>query len=314
MQLPKEPHLLHQSCSILLCTFNGAKYLAEQLDSLAAQSVDRLHILVSDDGSTDQTLDILQAVKTRWTKGRFEVLSGPNYGFSENFRSLILRAPLDGYVAFCDQDDIWHPNKLQAAISRLNPLENTPALYGGRSILVDSNGEQRGLSPLFSRPPSFGNALVQSIAGGNTMVLNEPAFALLQESARRTSFLMHDWWAYLIVSGAGGQVYYDPEPHIDYRQHSRNALGGAINWAKRPERLRELWNGKYVDWGDANLEALEKCVDLLDPRNAQLMDAFQSVRQQKAFSALGRLFRSGIYRQTPKGDLALAIAAFCGRL
>lgn len=241
-------------------------------------------------------------------------MAGPKKGFAENFRSLILRGAQDDFVAFSDQDDVWHTDKLESAIKAFDPSSKQPALYGSRSVLVDEYGHKIGQSSLFQRPPGFANALVESLAGGNTMVLNQPAFQLMEESARRTIFLMHDWWAYLIISGSGGRVHYDPTPHIDYRQHGNNVLGGGLSLLKRPQRALELWDGKYVRWNEFNLRALDACQDLLDARARSLIEDFRSLRNSNSISAVRQLRRSGIYRQTPKGDMALALAAFFNRL
>src|SRR5665213_3252287 len=105
--------------AVLLGTFNGARFLDEQLESLAAQDVANVDIYASDDGSTDSTLAILE----RWSTGVFEISGGPRKGFSENFRSLVLsageRADAD-FIAFCDQDDIWDTDKFTAAMAALS--------------------------------------------------------------------------------------------------------------------------------------------------------------------------------------------------
>ena len=105
------------STAILLATRNGAAFLDEQLASIAGQSVEAIDVWVSDDGSTDATPALLAAWRERWSKGRFEVLEGPQKGFSENFRSLITNPGIAAdYYAFCDQDDIWEHDKLARAI------------------------------------------------------------------------------------------------------------------------------------------------------------------------------------------------------
>jgi glycosyltransferase involved in cell wall biosynthesis len=297
-----------------MCTYNGARFLDEQLQSLAGQVYPVIHLHISDDGSTDDTLDILEHWRGRWTKGEFVVHQGPQKGFAENFRSLILRAPRDHHVAFCDQDDIWHPDKLLVATDQLADFHAQATLYGSRSTLIDSDGTVIGTSRAFRRPPGFGNALVQSLAGGNTMVLNAKAMELLTESARRTSFLMHDWWAYLLISGAGGHIVFDQTPHIDYRQHANNAIGAAPSLLEQPKRWLELWNGKYVRWSDANDRSLERCLDLLNDEACQILARFRTLRQRRFLSAVAELEGSGIYRQTQRGDVAMALAGFFGRL
>src|SRR5207249_955486 len=99
------------------------------------------------------------------------LVEGPRQGFAANFRSMILdrRIDADGY-AFCDQDDIWEPDRLESAIGWMQTHDaTTPLMYCSRTATMTETGNLVGHSPLFSRPPSFRNALVQSIAGGNTI-------------------------------------------------------------------------------------------------------------------------------------------------
>jgi glycosyltransferase involved in cell wall biosynthesis len=302
---------------VLLATYNGGRFLGEQLASIAAQSIGRVDVLVSDDGSSDDTPEQLEAWRAQWTRGAFTIVAGPRRGFAENFRSLILRATPEPatFVAFSDQDDVWDRDKLAAGIGILavRPVQE-PALYGGRSRLIDEEGRPIGHSPLFSRRPSFRNALVESLAAGNTMILNGAGFSLLQDSARRTGFLMHDWWSYLIVSGAGGFVYHDQTPHIGYRQHGSNAIGGAIGLLDRPKRLLELLRGKYARWSDENIASLQACHDLLSVESRRVLLQFEQLRSAPPLAVPGKLLQSGIYRQTIKGNVALVLAALLRRL
>jgi glycosyltransferase involved in cell wall biosynthesis len=318
-QLPTPSHISPGDARalVLLATYNGGRYLEEQLASIAAQSIAHVDLLVSDDGSADDTLARLEAWRATWTRGTFTVVSGPRQGFAENFRSLILRAapPRSSFVAFSDQDDVWDADKLAAAVAVLaaQPADR-PALYGSRSRLIDEEGQPFGQSPLFPHPPAFRNAIVQSLAGGNTMVFNGAGFALLRESARRTGFLMHDWWSYLIVSGAGGVVHYDRTPHIGYRQHRGNAIGGGIGLLDRPKRMMELLAGKFSRWSDENIASLNACRDLLSADSRQVLAQFEQLRAAHALAVPGKLLHSGIYRQTVKGNVALGLAALLHRL
>ena len=295
--------------AVLLATLNGEAFLDEQIASLAAQDVSRLDVVASDDGSTDGTLSILRDWQARWTKGTFTIVSGPGQNFAENFRALLclLDDQVD-YVAFSDQDDVWDTDKLSAAIRALEE-EAGPALYGGRTRLVDARLRPLGLSPLFGRPPHFRNAIVQSLAGGNTMVLNRAGFVLVSASARRTGFVSHDWWCYLIVSGAGGRVYYDPVPRIAYRQHGNNAVGDNSGIRARLHRMRLLLDGQFKRWNDANLAALDACADMLTDETRTTLEHFRSIRSVGRVGGLRILRSSGIYRQLFASRLTLAIAA-----
>ncbi len=127
-------------------------------------------------------------------------MPGPSRGFAENFRSLLTSSDVAAdYFAFADQDDVWDKDKLSRAIGPVRETATeTPALYCSRTRLVDESGQPIGFSPLFTRRPGFRNALVQSIAGGNTMVMNRAALSILAQSAQRTSpSRSPDWWTYL---------------------------------------------------------------------------------------------------------------------
>lgn len=299
--------------TVLMATCNGERFLAEQLDSLEAQTWGRIDLVVSDDGSRDRTAQEVETFSGRWTKGRLEVAEGPCGGFAANFRSLIVNSPVHGeYVAFCDQDDIWRPAKLERAIEWLaaQPAD-TPALYCGRTQTLSADGNT-AMSPLFPRAPAFTNALVQSIAGANTMVMNRKAFELVREAARRTHFVSHDWWSYLIVAGAGGTVRYCAEPDVLYRQHEHNLVGANNTWRARMSRLKFLLSGRFGTWSAANLTALDQCRDLLTPQALACMDAYRQARRGPLFSRLSNLKKSGVYRQTWYGQVSLVMACILG--
>lgn len=302
--------------AVLLATYNGAGFLPEQLDTIERQSLPSIELWASDDGSTDGTVELLTAASARWTKGRFEVFDGPHNGLVENFRSLLQRDNIDAdFVAFADQDDIWRPEKCEKAVAWLNAQDIAkPALFCSRVELIDVNGRPTGLSPLFSGPTDLRNALVQSIAGGNTMVMNRAAHQLLREAAKRTSFVIHDWWAYLLVAAAGGQIHYSPEPGLLYRQHGGNVIGANTSWLGRLQRLEPLLAGRFAGWTDQNLAALETCRDLLSPEARSLIDEFDQMRRKSLLQRLPALRRLGLRRQTTLGQISLYAACLLNRL
>jgi glycosyltransferase involved in cell wall biosynthesis len=302
--------------ALLLTTYNGAAHLPAQLDSLATQTVSGIDIWHSDDGSTDTTTAIVAKAAEGWGKGVFKSFEGPHTGFAENFRSLICNPEIAAnYVAYCDQDDIWDRDKLEVAKRALDAVPaGTPALYGGRTRLIDENGNATGMSPLMRRRPEFRNALVQSIAGGNTMVMNRAAFDLLRRASREVTFVSHDWWSYLMVSGAGGTVIYDAEPHISYRQHGGNLVGANTGLAARLRRYRVLLSGRFAGWNEVNIEALKKNLDLLTPANAAMLREFDRARKAGPFSLLAAIYSQGLRRQSVLGDVSLCAGALLGKM
>ena len=160
--------------AVLICTHDGARFLAEQLDSIISQDYKKISLWASDDGSKDDTKKILARYQSLDKNNRFTIHYGPREGFAANFHSLICHLDIQAdYFAYSDQDDVWEPDKLSCAIAKLeNVPSGVPALYCSRTILIDESGHYIGLSPLFEKPPSFANALVQNVGGGNTMVMN----------------------------------------------------------------------------------------------------------------------------------------------
>ena len=115
--------------AILLGTFRGQQYLAEQLDSFAAQTHSNWEVWASDDGSTDDTLKILEGFKAKWPAGRLSIQAGPGKGFVANFLALTCRAGIEAqYYAYSDQDDIWDADKLERALQWLLSLVRQSAL------------------------------------------------------------------------------------------------------------------------------------------------------------------------------------------
>src|SRR4030081_2408117 len=159
--------------AVLMGTWNGERYLPEQLQTFIDPTHSNWSLHVSDDGSTPPAWDIVR----RFCEGRHHPVTlrrGPGCGFSRNFMSLVCAPDIAGdYFAFSDQDDIWNKDKLERALGWLTAIPpEVPALYCSRTEIVDIAGRRLGHSPLFTKPPGFSNAVVQNIGGGNTMVFN----------------------------------------------------------------------------------------------------------------------------------------------
>jgi len=297
--------------AILLGTCQGQRHLAAQLDSFAAQTHSNWVVWASDDGSQDDTRAILEAHKEEWGRNRLFTSTGPAKGFAANFLSLACKAIIAAdYYAYSDQDDIWEADKLERAIACLKAVPcDVPALYCARTRLVDVDNNDIGLSPLFTRPPCFANALMQNIGGGNTMMFNDAARALLQKVGEDIDVITHDWWTYMVVSGCGGKVFYDAHPSVRYRQHDSNLVGMNSSWSARLVRLRMLWRGVLRDWNDRNIAALGRLRSSLTPENREILDRVAEARNSSLLRRLIGLQRSGVYRQTLLGNLGLIAAA-----
>jgi glycosyltransferase involved in cell wall biosynthesis len=297
--------------AVLLCTKQGEPHLAEQLDSIIGQSHPYWTIWASDDGSTDNTLGVLSQYQNSLGADRLSIAKGPSQGYVKNFLSLACNPNILGdFYAYCDQDDIWMPDKFKRALAWLNTVPaHVPAVYCGRTLVVDPVNQPVGMSPLFTKPPGFSNALVQSIAGGNTMVFNQAARALLMEAGGDVQVASHDWWTYQVVSACGGQVFYDPSPSVRYRQHACNVMGSNNSWPARLLRTGMLLRGCFSDWNDMNILALQRLSHHLTPSSRRQLERFNLARAGGPVVRLAGIKQSGVYRQTHFGNIGLVAAA-----
>lgn len=308
---PQQPTTALPKVAILLCTYHGQKYLVDQLESFAAQSYTNWELWASDDGSRDGTHSILEDYRNKWGSHRLSIHFGPAEGFVANFLSLTCQADIQAdCYAFSDQDDIWKEDKLKRAVDWLLTVpKDVPALYCSRTRLVDNQNRHIGFSPLFSKPPSFANALMQNVGGGNTMVFNDAARMLLSEAGKEVDVITHDWWAYLVVSGCGGKVFYDSEASVRYRQHSCNLVGMNSSWPARFVRIRMLWQGKFRSMNDQHIKELQRLRFKLTPQNQKTLDQFAHAREQWLIPRLLGLKKARVYRQTLLGNLGLIFAS-----
>lgn len=220
----------NKKVQILLSTYNGEKFLEEQLDSIIKQDYPYISILIRDDGSTDDTINIIK----RYCKSykNISYYQGKNLGVIGSFFDLIKRTNEEyDYFAFCDQDDIWKYNKISRALEKLENLRTKVRLYCSNLILVDQYKQMYKKQRLQKKNPSFGNAMIENICTGCTAVCNLELLNYLK-NIEYQNIIMHDWWLYLVAS-CFGEVYFDEEPFVLYRQHGSNVVGTTNNFFKK---------------------------------------------------------------------------------
>lgn len=217
---------------ILLATFNGGRFLREQLDSLLRQTEQDFRVLIQDDGSKDETPEILQNYADAHS-GKITLVSGKAHEKSPkgNFTSLLWESTSD-YVMFSDQDDVWDEDKI--ALTLLAMREGEKKYGAACPLLVHtdlrvSDMELKLIAPSFWRyqkldgNPKLSRVLAQNSITGCTMMVNR-ALAGLVLKASAEDMLMHDWWAALCAASMGHILKVD-RPTISYRQHGKNQLG-----------------------------------------------------------------------------------------
>lgn len=296
------------SIAILMCTYNGEKFITQQMESFFEQTHPKWELWVSDDASHDTTLEQIRSFEGRGKA--IHIVSGPKVGYAANFLSLIRNDKIRAdYFAWSDQDDVWLPDKLERAVRWLSLHQTIPALYSSRTELIDADNTTLSSSPRFSRPAGFRNALCQNIGGGNTMVFNMLARDILLKGDL-PDVVAHDWWAYMAITGAGGVFLLDEKPGVRYRQHSGNQMGENRTFRARLSRLFRIVSGEYHTWNARNITALSARKDTLTKENAVVFENFSAAaREEKALSRLKRLIKSGIYRQSQIDDFILRAMA-----
>ena len=305
-----EPHI-----TILMASYDGARFLPAQLESLLAQTHRNWSLVVSDDGSRDATVPLLLAFDRAHPQHHLRLLNGPRQGASaRNFMSMLTRPDLRmGMVALADQDDVWLPDKLARAVDHLGQYPAMlPAIYASESMLTDKN-----LVPLRQKTanvatPSFRNALVQNLFSGHSTVLNAAAVDLVKSAGRPHNIAFHDWWLYQLVAGAGGFCVLDPAQTVLYRQHGRNVFGASQGVFGAIKRLRHLMRDDYGVWLAAHWRALQDVQQFLTPEARDLVRDLLNHPRQSCRAAQFRRLR--LHRASVQGTAALWLAARLGWL
>lgn len=235
---------------VLLSTYNGDRFLREQLESLYGQEGVDYHILVRDDGSSDETIAILEEYKKQ--KAHMTIMrGGQNVGPAWSFFLLMEEAHKNyddyDYYAFCDQDDIWYPDKLKRAVVELDVSEKVYRFYSSGYYFINAKGKIIGiLKPTFT---NFKTVLFRTTCIGCSQMFSKGVLekaCLLAEylekvgvDVRTTSF--HDSWLARIAYYEDSYIIYDSKPSFLYRQHDRNVT------CPRGDSLIEKIKAKYFE-------------------------------------------------------------------
>lgn len=305
--------------SILLATYNGARWLPAQLDSLARQSHRDWSLWVGDDGSTDGTRQIIADFVAGAGAGHaVRLIEGPRQGAAQNFLALLTHPDLPAgpgqFAALCDQDDVWLPGKLARALDRLAQKDAArPVIYGAQSLHIDEEGRPVGRSRRPRGTVSLGNAVVQNMVSGHSTVLNPAALALARQAGRHPGIAFQDWWLSLLVLAAGGEALIDDETVLHYRQHGHNVLGAPAGLAAQLHRIGLLFGHDYARWIAANLAALRASPVALTPEAQAMLDGL-ATPARPGLARLQALRRLGIRRQSRIGTAFLWLGAVLGRV
>jgi glycosyltransferase involved in cell wall biosynthesis len=301
--------------AVVMSTWNGARYLDEQVRSILSQEDVDVHLIVRDDGSRDETKTLL----TQWAKQdqRIRVYFGDNLGVVGSFFDVLTSAGDDyDYYAFADQDDIWLSTKLRAAIHKCRSAEadaEVPQMYYSRLTYTDERLNITGHStiPAIS---GYRNALVQNQATGCTIVLNPAARKMVCNSLPEWA-LMHDWWCYLVVS-AFGKVIYDSDSYILYRKHGNNVTPATPNFMMELyARTRRFFGENDIPEKVSDQARLFRNLyyDSLSEEHKKLLDGFLAVRKKNFPGRMLYALNMPVRRNTPFDNFIMRLLIIIGR-
>lgn len=306
---------------VLLSSYNGEKYIAEQLDSILAQNFHdleetELEILIRDDGSSDGTKNILNEYSN--VHRNITWYTGKNMGPGKSFWDLVKNAPSADFYCFADQDDVWKSDKIENGVRHLlsEGTPEKPLLYCSAVTVTDSN-----LKPLgFSITPatistSAARALIYSLAPGCTYVFNNAARnEYIKYDEDKEFYQIHDWLAFRITA-LMGKVIFDNESHMFYRQHGDNAVGAAPGHAglhSAMMKIRSFARSKACLRSNSARSLLHVYGDELSAENKRLVHLIADYKDDPAVKR--ELLREPAFKIGTKNDFFFKMLVKMGRV
>jgi glycosyltransferase involved in cell wall biosynthesis len=304
---------------ILLATYNGEDFLQDQLDSVFKQTHQHFRIIIRDDDSTDHTMGIVKSYQEQHSD-KITIIEDvdKNLGATQNFARLLQHATAD-YIAFCDQDDIWLPEKLEVLLKVLQRLEREnpgkPCLVYSDMKLIDEKGKQLEASvwkQLHLDPAyfTFNRLLIQNIPHGCAMVFNQAMKNLVAPIPKEA--MLHDHWIAIIASALG--VHYAIEkPLVLLRNHDKNVT-------RKQELLSDKWKRVTINfiWDEAyehmvqlrvnQAQAIrERFASQLTPHQNRVLDQFILLATDKGFKRKWIYLKNGFFRTTWRHTLKMIL-------
>lgn len=296
--------------TVIMSTYNGEKYVRDQLDSILNQTYKNIDIVVRDDGSKDGTVNIIKEYQKNHQN--IKLVAGKNLGFIKSFFELLKITDSD-YYAYADQDDIWVENKIELAVDLLDKLDDSkPNMAFGNSDYYDENmnfmaeGEK-------NRKFAFRTALFECVTQGMTMTINKKTRDYIVENPPKNCFF-HDWWTYLICIGLGN-VAYSNVTTVKYRRMKSNATSEGQGYIKLL-----IWRIKNLFLNDGIKDIKRQMINYkeiyykdLSEENKKIIDLF-SKEKYNFFTALKKAFYPKKLRRRLIDDLMLRAIFILGAL
>lgn len=273
------------SIAVLMSTYNGEKHIEEQIESILSQKCsEQVELWVRDDGSSDRTKEILdryaQAGKLKW-------YDGENLKPAKSFLDLVCHCPGYSYYAFADQDDYWHPDKLQCAIDLLQTASG-PAMAFANARLVDGKLDSLGRN-VYNQAPNrdFYSVLCGGGILGCTIVFNGQLAQLVQAYPNPEKLIMHDSYIAILCTLFDGKILYDAKAHMDYRQHGHNVVGAQwTKWDAVKNRIQRITVRQKVSIAEMAQSILDQGPETPNKDKLRFLQQVANYRNS-VFSAIG---------------------------
>jgi glycosyltransferase involved in cell wall biosynthesis len=296
---------------VLLSSYNGEKYIREQIDSILSQTHKNLELYIRDDGSKDGTVDILKQYKN---DSRVHVTAAENAGFAKSFFALLELAGDADYYAFSDQDDVWLPEKISMALEQLEgKAEDRPVLYFSNYDFYDAG--MHYLSTHNSKKPRtcFRNSLVDCVPLGFNMVVNRMAREMTVAHMPKMC-TGHDWWMYMLCAGLG-EIVYDARVTVKYRRHTENVSGAETDFVRfQIWRFRRFFvNGYFKKIQEQIKEFGELYGDRLSAEDQKELAMFTKAGFHPV-NNLKKVFYPKYFRQKAVDEIFIRLIFLIGRL
>lgn len=296
---------------VLLSTYNGKKYIKEQLDSILSQKGDyELKVIIRDDGSTDETITILREYQKKYCN--ISVIQGSNIGWMKSFNELLFYAEDADYYAFADQDDVWMENKLQKAIEKIKKEcgKNKIILYGSNVIEVDESLKNLdGICSNIKRKEDGLSVMLNSFALGCTMVFTREAKELYTSKPKQMKQVGHDWLLATLCTYFGKTIF-DDNAYIYHRRHEDNASGN-LKWKDILKTRGVLFKKGKIGY-TVYEELYDGYRELLSSEDRKIIEDFKNYKIS-IIAKIRLLLNPRIKKYTLKGTLILKLAILCNR-
>lgn len=305
-----------EKIAVLLSSYNGEKYIRQQIDSIVNQSLKdyQVHLFIRDDGSTDNTIEEVE--KTGLVGDKITIIKGINIGSVASFFTLIRMAkdlPEEyQYFSLADQDDVWKNDKLQVSIDAITDYSTEkPVLYGSSTQPATEDLEIIPKKKRVVRPIKFYNSIIQNFIPGHTYVMNRALLNIIYD-ANPSKIYVHD--SYILNAAIiNGKLIYDSNPHVIYRQHSGNQLGTSNSGIKQwiVNRIKRIKKGDSIQYARQIEYIYEKFGSCLSVEENTEFSRFLEHRKN-IISRLYYICQTKLYRQKKFETLAFKLLYFSG--